>query len=146
MPRKKATSGEPEHFQKVPPPPPDPSNPERQEWIKRGQRILHGALWLSTRTRPDLAYAVSATAQVLTKDLELLDQAATSATVPEHRQDQGTVLPASKEKGTCRVYRLWRLVTCARRKTFPMWVYCSPILWKCQTLDTLAISERTQDS
>ena len=26
---------------------------------------------MSTRTRPDLAYAVSATAQVLTKDLEL---------------------------------------------------------------------------
>ena len=51
-------SGEPEHFQNVPPPPPDASNPEHQESIKRGQRILGGVLWLST-TRPDLAYAVS---------------------------------------------------------------------------------------
>ena len=29
-------------------------------------------MWLSTRTRPDLAFAVSSTAQLLTKDLELL--------------------------------------------------------------------------
>ena len=56
----------------MPPPPPHPSNPEHQEWIKRGQRILGGVLWLSTRRGPDFAYAVSATAQFLTKDLELL--------------------------------------------------------------------------
>ena len=52
--------------------PPDPSIPQHFEWIKRGQRILGGILWLSTRTRPDLAFVVSSTAQVLTKDLELL--------------------------------------------------------------------------
>ena len=33
---------------------------------------MGGILWLFTRTRPDLAFAVSSTAQVLTKDLELL--------------------------------------------------------------------------
>ena len=66
------TSGEPDHFRKDDPLPPDASNPEHLEWIKRGQRILGGLLWLSTRTRPDLAFAVSSTAQVLTKDLELL--------------------------------------------------------------------------
>ena len=49
--RKRTTSGDPEHFKKVAPPPPDPSNPEHQEWIMRGQRILGGVLWLSTRTR-----------------------------------------------------------------------------------------------
>ena len=70
--RKRTASGDPEHFKKVAPPPPDPSNPEHQEWIKRGQRILGGVLWLSTRARSDLAYAISGTAQVLTKDLELL--------------------------------------------------------------------------
>ena len=70
--RRRTTSGEPEHFKKEAPLPPDPSNPEHQEWIKRGQRILGGFLWLSTRTRPDLAYSVSSTAQVLTRDLELL--------------------------------------------------------------------------
>ena len=70
--RKRTTTGEPEHFQKEAPLPPDPSIPEHQEWIKRGQRILGGLLWLSTRTRPDLAYSVSSTAQVLTRDLELL--------------------------------------------------------------------------
>ena len=70
--RKRTTTGEPEHFQKEAPLPPDPSIPEPQEWIKRGQRILGGLLWLSTRTRPDLAYSVSSTAQVLTRDLELL--------------------------------------------------------------------------
>ena len=50
----------------------NPSIPEHQEWIKRGQRILGGLLRLSTRTRPDLAYSVSSTIQVLTHDLELL--------------------------------------------------------------------------
>ena len=70
--RKRMTSGEPDHFRKEDPLPPNPTNPEHQEWIKRGQRILGGLLWLSTRTRPDLAFAVSSTAQVLTRDLELL--------------------------------------------------------------------------
>ena len=70
--RRRTTSGEPEHFQKDAPLPPDPNIPEHQEWIKRGQRILGGFLWLSTRTRPDLAYSVSSTAQVLTRDLDLL--------------------------------------------------------------------------
>ena len=35
-------------------------------------RSVHPRWWLSTRTHPDLAFAVSSTAQVLTKDLELL--------------------------------------------------------------------------
>ena len=64
--RKRNTSGEPTHFQK------DPPNSEHQRWIKIGQRILGGLFWLSTRTRPDLAFAVSFAAQVLTKDIELL--------------------------------------------------------------------------
>ena len=54
--RRRTTSGEPEHFQKDAPLPPDPNIPEHQEWIKRGQRIPGGFPWLSTRTRPDLAY------------------------------------------------------------------------------------------
>ena len=70
--RKRMTSGEPDHFRKADPLPPNPSNPEHQEWTKRGQRILGGLLWLSTRTRPDLAFAVSSTAQVLTRDLNFL--------------------------------------------------------------------------
>ena len=70
--RKRNTSGEPTHFQKDPPLPPDPTNSEHQRWIKIGQKILGGLLWLSTRTRPDLAFAVSSAAQVLTKDIELL--------------------------------------------------------------------------
>ena len=70
--RKRLTSGEPDHFKKDDPLPPDATNPDHQEWVKRGQRILGGLLWLSTRTRPDLAFAVSSTAQVLTRDLELL--------------------------------------------------------------------------
>ena len=70
--RKRLTSGEPDHFKKDDPLPPDATNPDHQEWVKRGQRILGGLLWLSTRTRPDLAFAVSSAAQVLTKDLELL--------------------------------------------------------------------------
>ena len=70
--RKRTTTREPEHFQKEAPLPPNPSIPEHQEWIKRGQRILGGLLWLSTRTRPDLSYSVSFPAQVLTRDLDLL--------------------------------------------------------------------------
>ena len=70
--RKRTTSGEPEHFKSDSPLPPDPTDPQHQEWVKRGQRILGGLLWLSTRTRPDLSYSVSSAAQVLIRDLELL--------------------------------------------------------------------------
>ena len=52
--RKRMTSGEPDHFRNEDSLPPNPSNPEHQEWIKRCQRILGGLQWLSTRTRPDL--------------------------------------------------------------------------------------------
>ena len=57
--RKRHTSGEPTHFQKDLLLPPDPINSEHQRWIKIGQRMLGGLLWLSTRARPDLAFAVS---------------------------------------------------------------------------------------
>ena len=50
--RKRLTSGEPDHFRKDDPLPPDPDSAEHQTWIKRGQRVLGGLLWLSTRTRP----------------------------------------------------------------------------------------------
>ena len=70
--RKRTTSGEPEHFRRETPLPPDPTNVEHQQWVKIGQKILGGLLWLSTRTRPDLSYSVSSAAQVLTKDIELL--------------------------------------------------------------------------
>ena len=69
---KRTTSGEPEHFRRETPLPPDPSNSEHQEWAKIGQKILGGSLWLSTRARPDLSYSVSSAAQVLTKEIELL--------------------------------------------------------------------------
>ena len=70
--RKRTTSGEPEHFRRETPLPPDPTNVEHQQWVKIGQKILGGLLWLSTRTRPDLSYSVSSAAQVLTKDIETL--------------------------------------------------------------------------
>ena len=70
--RSRWTTGDSEHFQKETPQPPDQNNPEHLEWIKRGQRILGAFLWLSTRTRPDLACAVSLASQVLFKDLSAL--------------------------------------------------------------------------
>ena len=70
--RKRNTAGEPDHFKKQDPEPPDLSNTDHAEWVKRGQRILGGLLWLPTRTRPDLACPVSLAAQVLTKDIHLL--------------------------------------------------------------------------
>ena len=70
--RKRTTSGEPEHFRTETPLPPDPINVEHQQWVKIGQKILGGLLWLSTRTHPDLSYSVSSAAQVLPKDIELL--------------------------------------------------------------------------
>ena len=42
--RKRQTSGEPDHFIKADPLPPDPNNADHNEWIKRGQRILGGLL------------------------------------------------------------------------------------------------------
>ena len=42
-----------------PPRTPDPENPQHQKQIKRAQQILGALLLLSTRTRPDLSYAVS---------------------------------------------------------------------------------------
>ena len=70
--RKRTTTGKPEHFDKQEPQPPDMSNPEHMEWVKRGQKILGALLWLSTRTRPDIACAVSLAAQALWQDLETL--------------------------------------------------------------------------
>ena len=70
--KKRNTTGEPYHFQRDPPSPPDPTNSDNQRWIKIGLRMLGGLLWLSTRTRPDLAFPVSSAAQALRKDLELL--------------------------------------------------------------------------
>ena len=49
--RKRMTSGEPDHFRNEDPLPPNPSNPEHQEWIKRGQRILAG--WIAMAFYPN---------------------------------------------------------------------------------------------
>ena len=66
------TTGEAKHFSKEQPQPPDQANPEHLEWIKKGQRIIGALLWLSTRTRPDLACGVSLASQVLFKDISSL--------------------------------------------------------------------------
>ena len=42
---RKRTSGEPDHFRRDPPLPPDPTNSEHQRWIKIGQRMLGGLLY-----------------------------------------------------------------------------------------------------
>ena len=70
--RQRATTGEPEHFDKDAKSPPDMTNPEHVEWVKRAQKILGALLWLSTRTRPDIACAVSLAAQSLWQDLDQL--------------------------------------------------------------------------
>ena len=48
------------------------TNPEHVEWVKRAQKILGALLWLSTRTRPDIACAVSFAAQALWHNLDHL--------------------------------------------------------------------------
>ena len=48
------------------------TNPEHVEWVRRAQKILGALLWLSTRTRPDIACAVSLAAQSLWQDLNQL--------------------------------------------------------------------------
>ena len=70
--RKRAV-GELDPFKKDDPEPSDLSNADHVGWVKRGQRTLGGSLWLSTRTRLDLACVVSMAAQVLTKDIQLLE-------------------------------------------------------------------------
>ena len=57
--RARTTTGEAESFKEEQNPSPDQNNPEHLEWIKIGQRIIGALLWFSTRTRPDLSYAVS---------------------------------------------------------------------------------------
>ena len=64
--RRRNTSGEPDRLI------PDPTNSEHQRRIKIGQRMVGGLLWLSTHTRPDLAFAVSSAPQVLTQDVRRL--------------------------------------------------------------------------
>ena len=66
------TTRELDHFQKEGPLPPGPNNHEHQEWINGVNEFWVDCFWLSTRTRPDLDFAVSLTAQVLTRDLQLL--------------------------------------------------------------------------
>ena len=92
--RKRTTSGEPEHFRRETPLPPDPTNIEHPQRVKILQKILGGLLWLSTRTRPDLSYSVSSAAQVLTKDIEgLKAKAATPFTIHQHYTNPRIALP-----------------------------------------------------
>ena len=65
-------TGKPEHFDKDATSAPDMSNPEHAEWVKRAQKILGALLWLSTRTRPDIACALSLAAQSLWHNLDHL--------------------------------------------------------------------------
>ena len=70
--RQRATTGEPDHFDKDAKSSPDMTNPEHVEWVKRAQKILGALLWLSTRTRPDIACAISLAAQALWHNLDQL--------------------------------------------------------------------------
>ena len=58
--RKRATTGKPEHFDKD------------AKWVRRARKILGALLWLLTRTRPDIACAVSLAAQSLWHNLDHL--------------------------------------------------------------------------
>ena len=75
--RVRGTTPAPESFthttQNHEPQPPDPNNPQHRDQIKRAQQIIGALLWMSTRTRPDLSYAVSMAALVQTRDLKELD-------------------------------------------------------------------------
>ena len=75
--RVQGTTAAPESFTTKssgePPERPDPEDPQRQKQIKRAQQILGALLWINTRTRPDLSYAVSMAASVQTKDLRGLE-------------------------------------------------------------------------
>ena len=136
--RKRTTSGEPDHSKNDSPLPPDPSIPEHYEWIKRGQRILGGVLWLSTRTCPDLAFAVSSTAQVLTKDLELLKvKLRHLLQYLNTTKTMGLLYPHPKNR---------RLLLCPFRQTLTIWLHNSFVLWPCPTHGSLAIPQRTKDS
>ena len=70
--RQRATTGEPEHFDKETKSPPDMTNPEHVEWVRRTEEILGALLWLSARTRPDIACAVSLAAQPFCHNLDHL--------------------------------------------------------------------------
>ena len=70
--RKRATTGEPEHYDKNAKSALDMTNPEHVEWVRRAQKIVGALLWLSARTRPDIACAVSFAAQSLWHNLDHL--------------------------------------------------------------------------
>ena len=75
--RVRGTTAAPESFSTKssgqPPLKPDQEDPQHQKQIKRAQQILGAVLWLSTRTRPDLSYAVAMAASVQTRDLRDLE-------------------------------------------------------------------------
>ena len=75
--RVRGTTATPESFSTKssgqPPLKPDPEDPQHQKQIKRAQQILGALLWLSTRTPPDLSYAVAMAASVQTRDLRDLE-------------------------------------------------------------------------
>ena len=68
--RKRATTSE--HFKKDMASPPDMNNPDHVEWLKKAQKILGALLWLSTRTRPDIACTNRLAAQSLWHNLNHL--------------------------------------------------------------------------
>ena len=69
--RVRGTTAAPESGQ--PPLKPDPEDSQHQKQIKRAQQILGALLWLSTRARPDLSYAVAMAASVQMRDLRDLE-------------------------------------------------------------------------
>ena len=63
------TTGEPEHFSKLSPSPPDVTNSDHIGWVNRAQKILGVLLWLSTRTT-EISPVQSLAAQCLWRNLE----------------------------------------------------------------------------
>ena len=107
-PRRKTTR-EPEHYDKDAKSPPDTSNPEHVEWVKRAQKILGALLWLSTCNQ--LGCSIS-----LGQPGSPQDQIETSSSISQHRKDLRSSVHLSTEGAAINSFRdhhLCRFITCS---------------------------------
>ena len=151
--RKRTTNGEPEHFRRETPLPPDPTNSEHQESVKIGQKILGGLLWLFTHTLPDLSYSASSAAQVLTKDIEDLKvklRHLSQYNYTHTTQTVGLLIPHPRDREVT-AFTVYSDAFCTFWEALPVWVH-NPSLFRSyssphtQAVREIKISERSAEA
>ena len=87
--------GEPEHFKKEDPLPPDQENPEHLEWIKRGHRYRRLVMAIHQNQARHSLRQFSCLTGSLQRSIRLEDTSSPSASIPEDYRHKRSAFPLS---------------------------------------------------